>query len=121
MSRRARATETAARDMSFEALLTFLRKHRGFDFDGYKRTSLARRIDKRMADVGVRGYASYVDFLEVHPEEFLHLFNTASSSTSPRSSAIPAPGSASATRSSLESCDSGVRSPSEYGAPVALG
>ena len=37
---------------------------------------LARRIEKRMTTVGVSGFAEYVDFLEVHPDEFPHLFNT---------------------------------------------
>ncbi|MGH7679895.1 MAG: CheR family methyltransferase, partial [Gemmatimonadaceae bacterium] len=60
----------------FEALLEYLKRNRGFDFTGYKRTSLARRIDKRMAAVDVGNYADYVDYLEVHPEEFVALFNT---------------------------------------------
>jgi two-component system, chemotaxis family, CheB/CheR fusion protein len=60
----------------FEALLDYLRRSRGFDFTGYKRSSLARRIDKRMQTVGVQGYPNYIDFLEVHPEEFGRLFDT---------------------------------------------
>ena len=35
----------------FEALLLYLKEARGFDFTGYKRSSLSRRISKRMADV----------------------------------------------------------------------
>ena len=68
--------DTAAPDADFEFLLSFLRESRGFDFTGYKRASLVRRIDKRMSDAGVVGYRAYVDFLEVHPEEFAALFNT---------------------------------------------
>ena len=49
---------------------------RGFDFTGYKRSSLMRRVDKRMQTVGVEGYGAYVDYLEVHPEEFRALFDT---------------------------------------------
>ncbi|MBX6312995.1 MAG: PAS domain S-box protein [Isosphaeraceae bacterium] len=63
-------------DEQFEALLEFLRCTRGFDFTGYKRSSLRRRIDKRMALVGVQGYEHYMDYLEVHPEEFARLFDT---------------------------------------------
>ncbi|HZG93749.1 MAG TPA: CheR family methyltransferase [Mycobacteriales bacterium] len=63
-------------DRDFERLLDYLRRVRGFDFTGYKRASLARRIDKRMASVHVPGYAEYLDFLEVHPDEFAELFNT---------------------------------------------
>jgi two-component system, chemotaxis family, CheB/CheR fusion protein len=59
-----------------EVLLDYLRRNRGFDFTGYKRTSLTRRIDKRMQAVGIPSYLDYVDYLEVVPEEFTHLFNT---------------------------------------------
>jgi two-component system, chemotaxis family, CheB/CheR fusion protein len=63
-------------DRDLEVLLDYLRRSRGFDFTGYKRTSLSRRIDKRMQAVGADGYLSYLDHLEVDPEEFTHLFNT---------------------------------------------
>jgi two-component system CheB/CheR fusion protein len=59
-----------------EVLLDHLRRSRGFDFTGYKRTSLSRRIEKRMQAVGADGYLGYLDDLEVDPEEFTHLFNT---------------------------------------------
>ena len=39
--------------MTLEALLEFLKRSRGFDFTGYKRASLERRIRKRMEAVGV--------------------------------------------------------------------
>src|SRR3954454_20617476 len=60
----------------FEELLEVLRRTRGFDFTGYKRSSLIRRVNKRMQMVGVRGYASYVAYLDAHPEEYGHLFDT---------------------------------------------
>lgn len=63
-------------DASFEALLLHLKESRGFDFTGYKRSSLTRRVDRRMAQVGVEDYATYLDYLEVHTEEFTALFNT---------------------------------------------
>ncbi|SOD97733.1 CheR family methyltransferase [Blastococcus haudaquaticus] len=63
-------------DPAFEALLIFLRERRGFDFTGYKRPSLMRRVRRRMAEVGIESTAEYQDFLEVHPEEFAPLFNT---------------------------------------------
>jgi two-component system, chemotaxis family, CheB/CheR fusion protein len=63
-------------DQDLEVLLDYLRRNRGFDFTGYKRTSLSRRIDKRMQVVGVDGYLGYLDHLEVDPEEFTQLFNT---------------------------------------------
>jgi two-component system, chemotaxis family, CheB/CheR fusion protein len=63
-------------DRDLEVLLDYLRRSRGFDFTGYKRTSLSRRIEKRMQEVGADGYLSYLDHLEVDPEEFTQLFNT---------------------------------------------
>ncbi|GIH03552.1 chemotaxis protein CheR [Rhizocola hellebori] len=63
-------------DPHFEALLEYLKEARGFDFTGYKRTSLMRRVSQRMATVGVTGYPQYVEYLEVQPDEFTALFNT---------------------------------------------
>ncbi|HVE80272.1 MAG TPA: CheR family methyltransferase [Gemmatimonadaceae bacterium] len=59
-----------------DELLEYLKRQRGFDFTGYKRASLERRVRRRMQVVGVESYAAYVDYLEVHPEEFAQLFNT---------------------------------------------
>jgi two-component system, chemotaxis family, CheB/CheR fusion protein len=59
-----------------EPFLEHLKQVRGFDFSGYKRATLARRIHKRMVDVGVGDYEAYVDFLEANPREFAELFNT---------------------------------------------
>jgi two-component system, chemotaxis family, CheB/CheR fusion protein len=59
-----------------EALLDYIRRTRGFDFSGYKRTSLTRRIRKRMQTLSVENYSDYLDYLEVHPDEFVDLFNT---------------------------------------------
>lgn len=63
-------------DPDFELLLEYLKRNRGFDFTGYKRSSLVRRVDRRMTVVGIETYSSYVDYLEVHPHEFQSLFNT---------------------------------------------
>src|SRR4051794_36901151 len=71
-----KAAVAAKAERELEALLEYLKRTRAFDFTGYKRASLARRILKRMQELGIRGYADYVDFLEVHPEEFPVLFNT---------------------------------------------
>ena len=60
----------------FDALLDYLKRNRGFDFTGYKPASLVRRIQKRMQSVKIEEYPEYVDYLEVHPEEFNALFNT---------------------------------------------
>lgn len=63
-------------DENFEHLLEFLRTERGFDFTGYKRASLRRRVSKRMGDVGITGFGEYLDHLQAHPDEFDALFNT---------------------------------------------
>jgi hypothetical protein len=68
--------EIGAEDPKLEALLVHLRDVRGFDFSGYKRATLARRINKRMSEVSVADYDAYVDFLETNPREFVALFNT---------------------------------------------
>ena len=59
-----------------EGLLTYLKEARGFDFSGYKRTGLLRRIRHRMAQLGVSEYSAYIDRLEVDADEFTMLFNT---------------------------------------------
>lgn len=63
-------------DPVFEALLEHLRRSRGFDFTGYKRSSLMRRVKKRMQSLSLESFADYSDYLEVHSEEFAALFNT---------------------------------------------
>jgi two-component system CheB/CheR fusion protein len=60
----------------FERLLDHLKRTRAFDFTAYKRSTLSRRIAKRMETIGVASYGDYVDYLEVHPDEFSQLFNT---------------------------------------------
>jgi two-component system CheB/CheR fusion protein len=59
-----------------EELLRYIRDQRGFDFTSYKRTTLYRRITKRMQEVDVETFGVYQDFLEVHPDEFHELFDT---------------------------------------------
>jgi two-component system, chemotaxis family, CheB/CheR fusion protein len=63
-------------DPDLENLLAFIRDSRGFDFTGYKRSSLARRVRKRMNEVAISGYLDYRDRLESSAEEFGYLFNT---------------------------------------------
>jgi len=63
-------------DPGFEELLAYLKEVRGFDFTGYKRSTLIRRVQRRMADVGDSSYADYRDRLELHAEEFTALFDT---------------------------------------------
>ncbi len=64
-----------AANRDFDALLAYLQRTRGFDFNAYKPPSLRRRIAKRMQAVGIDGFATYMDYLEVHPDEFAALFD----------------------------------------------
>jgi two-component system CheB/CheR fusion protein len=59
----------------FDRLLEYLKDARGFDFSAYKSATMSRRIEKRMGTIGVKSYSDYIDFLEVHPNEFAELFN----------------------------------------------
>jgi two-component system CheB/CheR fusion protein len=63
-------------DPDLESLLAFIRDSRGFDFTGYKRSTLSRRVRKRMNDIGVQEFTDYQDRLESSVEEFRHLFDT---------------------------------------------
>jgi two-component system CheB/CheR fusion protein len=64
------------RDPAFERLLTYLKESRAFDFTGYKRASLMRRVRHQMQQVDVESFDEYADYLQVHPDEFTALFNT---------------------------------------------
>ncbi|GLW90506.1 CheR family methyltransferase [Actinokineospora globicatena] len=63
-------------DTAFETLLEYLKDARGFDFTGYKRTSLVRRVRQRMGQVAIDDYADYIDHLQANADEFSELFNT---------------------------------------------
>jgi two-component system CheB/CheR fusion protein len=62
-------------DPQFEALLDYLRFSRGFDFTGYKRSSLTRRVLKRRFALSLGNFGDYLDYLQVHPDEFDLLFD----------------------------------------------
>jgi len=57
-------------------LLDYLRRSRGLDLAPYRASTLTRRIAKRMQHVEITSPSEYVDYLEVHPEEFGRLFDT---------------------------------------------
>jgi two-component system CheB/CheR fusion protein len=59
-----------------DALLEFIRGSRGFDFTGYKRSSVERRVAKRMSAVGVQSYDEYLEYLQMQPGEFAELFDS---------------------------------------------
>lgn len=63
-------------DPTFEALLDCLRLHHGFDFTGYKRSGLMRRVQYRMQMLQISSVGDYRNYLEAHPQEFALLFDT---------------------------------------------
>ena len=63
-------------DPTFEALIEYLGRTRGFDFSGYKRPTLTRRVQKRLDELHLASFSEYIDYLEVHVDEFESLFNT---------------------------------------------
>jgi two-component system CheB/CheR fusion protein len=63
-------------DPTLEALLDYLKRTRNFDFRAYKRTTLTRRIERRMQAVNARDFEAYQDYLQQNDDEFAQLFNT---------------------------------------------
>nr|WP_239155141.1 hypothetical protein [Amycolatopsis sp. FDAARGOS 1241] len=53
-----------------------MKESRGFDFTGYKRSSLMRRVRRRKTQIGIESYGDYLDQLQVNADEFVALFNT---------------------------------------------
>jgi two-component system CheB/CheR fusion protein len=60
----------------FGELLQMLKDARGFDFTGYKKSTLQRRIRRRMSMVDVASFSEYRDYLELQPDEFSLLFDS---------------------------------------------
>jgi two-component system CheB/CheR fusion protein len=67
---------TQPSDPALEALLDFVKRGRGVDFTGYKRSSLERRLRRRLDAVGCTSFGDYLDYLEVHPDEYDQLYDT---------------------------------------------
>jgi two-component system CheB/CheR fusion protein len=71
-----RQEQTTRADVGLDDLVAYVQRTRGFDFTGYKRTTLERRVQRRMAMVGIADYGAYIDLLQLRPEEITDLFNT---------------------------------------------
>lgn len=56
-----------------ENLLEKIYRERGLDFRGYKKSSLMRRIQKRMHDVHAKSYLDYMRVLDALPQEYNEL------------------------------------------------
>jgi len=57
-------------------LLEKVRSSRGWDFRSYKRTSLRRRLAKRLGELGIDSLGDYSARLDSDPEEYDRLFST---------------------------------------------
>ena len=65
----------AAEDPKFAALLEKLHAEHNFDFREYKPGSLLRRIRRRMTQVHVERFESYMSYLDKHADEHIALLN----------------------------------------------
>ncbi|HLM63728.1 MAG TPA: CheR family methyltransferase [Acidimicrobiales bacterium] len=63
-------------DAVFEALLEDVYRLRGFDLRGYKRTSLTRRVHRRVAALRLDGLAAYRHHVAADPDELGLLLDT---------------------------------------------
>lgn len=65
-----------ARDVSLKGLLQELAEQRGFDFRGYKKTTLERRFRRRMFQLNLGSYADYGEYIRKNPDEINELLST---------------------------------------------
>ncbi|HEX5015879.1 MAG TPA: CheR family methyltransferase [Candidatus Limnocylindrales bacterium] len=55
------------------SFLDQLRERSGIDFNGYKRATILRRLQRRMAATGTTKLREYVRFVQAHPDEYERL------------------------------------------------
>jgi two-component system, chemotaxis family, CheB/CheR fusion protein len=65
-----------ARDVTLKELLQELAEQRGFDFRGYKKTTLERRFRRRMFQLNIGNYGDYGEYIREHPDEVNELLST---------------------------------------------
>src|SRR5436309_1845036 len=65
-----------ARDVSLKDLLQEFAEGRGFDFRGYKKTTLERRLRRRMFQLNIGSFADYADYVRKNTGEINELLNT---------------------------------------------
>ena len=70
-----REVDGAADDPALRSLLEMLSESYNFDFREYKEASLTRRIRARLSQVHAADFGAYRAYLDLHPEEHVHLFN----------------------------------------------
>jgi two-component system CheB/CheR fusion protein len=63
-------------ERAFAAVIEHIHRARKLDFSGYRRSSVVRRIRRRMQAVGIESPAEYLAYLESCPDEIPQLFET---------------------------------------------
>jgi len=69
MASMATESDTTALDLLLERVY----QDTGHDFREYKRGTVTRRLERRLYATGTKTYLEYIEFLEVHPEEYQRL------------------------------------------------
>jgi len=57
-------------DITLDSLLEKVYRDGGYDFREYKRGTVTRRLERRLHATGAKTYLDYMEFLDVHPEEY---------------------------------------------------
>ena len=65
---------TPAAENAFSKVVQLLRSRTGHDFSLYKKSTVGRRVERRMAAHGIEGVPVYARYLQDHPEEVQLLF-----------------------------------------------
>ncbi|MFI5159526.1 MAG: chemotaxis protein CheB, partial [Sphingobacteriales bacterium] len=60
---------------AIQKILMMLRSHTGHDFANYKKNTITRRIDRRLAFHQLPDYGNYINYLRENPHEIDVLFN----------------------------------------------
>ena len=66
--------DSEARRSAFEKICILLRAQTGHDFSLYKKSTIYRRVERRMGIHRLSGIADYVSFLQINPQEVDLLF-----------------------------------------------
>ena len=68
------APAAPAAENAFGKIVQLLRSQTGHDFSLYKRSTVGRRVERRMTAHGIEGVPAYAHYLREHPEEVQLLF-----------------------------------------------
>jgi two-component system CheB/CheR fusion protein len=66
-------TVAGSKVTALDLLLEKVYRGSGYDFRGYRRGTVTRRLQRRLYVTGTRTYLEYIRFLDTHPEEYQRL------------------------------------------------